>query len=481
MRAVPTALRARLAVLFAASVAVTLAAAAVVLAFAADAQFQGAIDAGLSTRTAALGAALARGDETAVRTDPLAEVVTAAGAVVVRSSSLDSVVATSVVGAGTRPSPSLLLDRRLGQVPFQAERRVPELGGVSVRLSVSRTPRGYLVVASRLQELREAERNVVLLFSLGAPVLAAALGAAGWMLAGAALRPVAALTAEASAISSADVERLLPQPPGNDEIATLARTLNGMLRRLAAAVRREREFVDDAAHELRTPVAVLRGEIELALIHQERLDPSIRECLENALAETHRLGHLAEGLLALAKEERGVVTDAREPVDLLHLSQTAIARWRLAHGIDLHVDGQRAVVLADRHGLERLLANLIANAEAAGAVRAVVQIRPARSVVELTVADDGHGFPAELLNTALERFTRGDPARTRDLAGAGLGLAIVQAIVHGHGGSVTITNGAPLGGARVTVSLPRQSPAPPHHEPGSPERQQSAAQREHPR
>nr|WP_255479797.1 ATP-binding protein [Quadrisphaera sp. RL12-1S] len=306
-----------------------------------------------------------------------------------------------------------------------------------------------------MRELDEAETRLVLLFLAGAPLLVASLGLAGWVLAGAALRPVADLTRRAARLSAAELDQRLPQPPGADEVAVLARTLNGMLDRLEQAVRREREFVDDAAHELRTPIAVLRGELELALRLGRDLPEDAAESLAAALGEAERLEHLAQDLLVLASAERGA--SARAAVDLAALAQREAPRLAAAHPVDVQVSGPAAVVEGDERALGRLLANLVANAESAGAAR--VRVRTALAdgdgPVQLVVADDGRGFPPELVATATERFTRGDAARTRSSSGAGLGLAIVAAVVSDHGGELELGHDDELGGAAVVVRLPR--------------------------
>ncbi|WP_109772523.1 sensor histidine kinase [Quadrisphaera granulorum] len=470
-RILPSALRSRLAVLFAAAVAVVIAAGVGLLAFATDRQFDAAVDTGLVTRTSALHQAIQRGDVRVVREDPIAELVAPDGTVVETSPAAAVLEARGGRASSTSsflPATVLAEVRRSGEVSDSIE--LPRQGRVRFTASPVSVPEAgsVLVVGTRMRELDEAETRLVLLFLAGAPVLVASLGLAGWLLAGAALRPVADLTRRAARISAAELDQRLPQPPGADEVAVLARTLNGMLDRLEAAVRREREFVDDAAHELRTPIAVLRGELELALRLGRDLPADAAESLEAALSEADRLEHLAQDLLLLASAERGV--SVRAPVDLTALAEREAPRLAAAHPVQVHVSGLPAVVDGDERALGRLLANLVANAESAGASR--VQVRTslvdgsgdvdgsagtggsARPWVRLVVADDGRGFPPELMATATERFTRGDAARTRSSSGAGLGLAIVAAVVTDHGGRLELGHDAELGGAAVSVELP---------------------------
>ncbi len=477
VKLLPSALRARLAVLFAAAVAVVIAAAVGLLALATDRQFDAAVDTGLSTRISALQQALLRGDVGVVREDGLAELVDARGALVEASQDAVSLNGTSP-SAGPSSSPGgqdpggrpggtpflpaedLAQARAAGSASGSLE--VPGQGRVRWAATAVAVPGdgAVLVVGTRMRELDEAEARLVLLFLAGAPLLVASLGLAGWLLAGAALRPVASLTRRAAQISPADVGQRLPQPPGADEVAVLARTLNGMLDRLEVAVRREREFVDDAAHELRTPIAVLRGELELALRLGDRLPEDVAESLEAALGEAERLEHLAQDLLVLASAEHG--GGHRAPVALGALARREAPRLGAAHPVVVEVSGPEVVVDGDERALGRLLANLVANAEAAGASR--VQVRtglPAAGSAALVVADDGRGFSPELVATATERFTRGDAARTRSSGGAGLGLAIVAAVVADHGGRLSLGSDPELGGAQVTAVLPGRSPSPP--------------------
>jgi signal transduction histidine kinase len=455
VRLLPDALRWRLALLFTVLVAGVLALAVVLLGFAADAQLDAAVDSGTQTRTDALLSALGNGATDVLDRDVLAELVGRDGTLVQASLSLAS---------EERPGRSALLVSRATLARAAAgtvvgERRVPDLGE-RVRYRVTPVPDGsghLLVVASRLTEVRAAEDRILLLFSAGAPVLALGLGVAGWLLAAAALRPVAALTSRASQISAADVDQRLPQPPGQDEIAQLARTLNRMLGRLADGVRREREFVDDAAHELRTPIAVLRGELELALRSSGPMDPEVRESVTSALAEAERLSRLAQDLLALATSERAATP--LEVVQLLALVRAEAGRLSAAHAVRLEVEGTEVAVAGDAHDLGRLLANLVANAEAAGAHRVVLRVEAEPRHAWLVVSDDGPGFPPALVRTALERFTRGDAARTRGTSGAGLGLAIVAAVVRRHGGTIDLSGSGPLPGACIRVRLPRLEPS----------------------
>ncbi|MFI0350859.1 ATP-binding protein [Actinomadura sp. 9N407] len=279
------------------------------------------------------------------------------------------------------------------------------------------------------------------------------LALAAWTLVRTALRPVDALTREAAGISLLETGCSLPAVPGDDEIARLARTLNDMLARLRDAAARERAFVDDASHELRTPIAVLRGELELALAADR--DHEVRHSLRAALAEAERLSRLADDLLLLARDRAGSLVVRTEPVDLLDLAAAEGRRLGTLHGLRVEVSGDPVVIDADPERLGRILANLAGNSATAGASALRIHIGRGPDGTTLQVADDGPGFPPEMLTAAFARFARGDDARTRGAHGAGLGLSIVRAVVTAHGGTVTAANGGPLSGAVVTTRLPR--------------------------
>ncbi len=259
--------------------------------------------------------------------------------------------------------------------------------------------------------------------------------AAGYGLASAALRPVEAMRRRAAEISGAGDGARLPVPGARDEVRRLGETLNAMLERVDAAIARERAFVADAGHELRTPLAILKTELELAA-RGERPAGELRAAIASAGEETERLIRLAEALLAVARLEEGRATPGAEPADAGELLEAARARFAAraaAAGRPLEVEpGEAARVLGDRVRLEAALDALVDNAltHGAGAVR--LAARRSEDAVELHVLDDGPGLPPAFLPHAFERFSRADPARGR--GGTGLGLAIARAVARGSGG-----------------------------------------------
>jgi signal transduction histidine kinase len=289
---------------------------------------------------------------------------------------------------------------------------------------------------------------LALLLVLG-PVALLLASIAGYRIAGAALRPVESMRREAAEISSATSGSRLPLPEARDEIHRLGETLNEMLERLDAGLQRERRFVADASHELRTPLALLQTELELA-VRRPRTPEELEHAIRSATEEVERLIRLAEGLLVLDRagetKLRPTELDARELLDAV---ARRFATRAAEEGRAIEVHGG-ATIHADRDRLEHALGSLVDNAltHGAGAVRLEAALDG--DSVALRVSDDGEGFPPDFLPSAFERFSRADPARTT--GGAGLGLAIVDAVARAHGGRASAT------GATVTFVLPAHQP-----------------------
>lgn len=306
-------------------------------------------------------------------------------------------------------------------------------------------------------EIAEAGLDRVLI-TAGALLMVAFI-LASWLLARAALRPVDRLRRRAGELGDSVDADLLPVDPSGDEIAQLAATLNAFLQRIRLSVEREKQMVSDAAHELRTPLAALRTQLELA--HDDFDDPeALRLEVVAAEASVSRLSSLAGNLLELARleqaPEHGSVTDAAmaeelgEAVDrarLLAVPKDA----RIVFASDL-VAGSRYPI--DRATLGRLLDNLLSNAVAAIAHGGSIEVDLATvdDAAVLSVRDDGHGVPDSFLPRAFDRFSRPDDARSSSGGGSGLGLALVKAIAVSTGSDVTISNRNP--GLEVRVTIP---------------------------
>ena len=311
-----------------------------------------------------------------------------------------------------------------------------------------------LAVAASRRPQEESARQLLVALAVAGPLLLLLVAVVVGRTARAALLPVDALTGLAERISEGrDAARRLPPLEGDDELSRLSHTLDAMLGRLAVAFERERAFVDDASHELRTPITVLRGEIELAL---SDLDDraGVEQSLRAALGEAQRLSSLAEDLLVLARERAGGLVLQADPLDVHVLLQRTADRLAAATGLQLKVDSPPLLAIGDPTRLEQLLANLITNAAEAGAGQVLLRARRVEpDALLMQVEDDGPGFPPGFAESAFERFTRADQARTRT-TGAGLGLSLVSAIAAASGGSVRATTSPRLGGACVEVRLP---------------------------
>ena len=332
---------------------------------------------------------------------------------------------------------------------------VAALEGEPARLLVQpvRTANGtdVLVVGASLEERDEALDGLLAAFLLGGPLALAAASAAGYLVAGAALRPVEAMRRRAAEISSDDAGARLPLPDAEDEVRRLGTTLNEMLERLEEGLERERRFTADASHELRTPLALLETELELAL-RRPRSPEELEAALCSAAEEVDRIRRLAEDLLVLAQLERGPAPLRREPIDATELLEGVARRFApraAAEGRSVEVGPGGVRVEGDRLRLEQALGNLVDNALRHGSGPVRIGAAAADGVVELRVVDEGSGFPDAFLPHAFERFSRPDEARAG--VGAGLGLAIVEAVARAHGGTARVEND---GGASVTIALP---------------------------
>jgi len=317
-----------------------------------------------------------------------------------------------------------------------------------------------VVVGESLDTVIRATPRLGLLLAGTSALLIGLIAGSGWMLAGAALRPVRRMIEEAAAISLVQDGERLRQPPGDDEIALLGKTLNVMLERIEASLAHERAFVDDASHELRTPLSILRGELELAAARPDDVT-GMRQALTIALQEAEQLGRLTEDLLVLARTDRGLLARRLDRIDLIESVRRAADRHGAGTQVEVEVVGDEVVVSADSLLAERVVGNLIDNACRHAATRVQVEVATDGDCGRVTVSDDGIGFPSEFLPVAFDRFSRADPARGGKGGGSGLGLAIVAALVRAQGGRVAVGNGGPGGGGQVQVWFPGAEPVEP--------------------
>ncbi|MCU1393314.1 MAG: putative two-component sensor kinase [Ilumatobacteraceae bacterium] len=264
-----------------------------------------------------------------------------------------------------------------------------------------------------------------------------------------ALRPVSVITELAATIGAGDTTMRVPVPDTDDEIEQLARTVNEMLDRIAAGRTAQHQFTSDAAHELRTPMMALQGEIELALGAPATADVAFLRRLESL---GDRLARRIDDLVLLSTLDEQPPLD-RRPADLLAIARTEAAAMPAGDGA-VRIDVADGAVPADVDArlIERALRNLIANACRHAASTVLVGTSSEDGTLWVHVDDDGPGIPPADRDAVLRRFGRLDEARHADAGGAGLGLAIVASVARAHGGSVVVTD-SPLGGARVSMSV----------------------------
>jgi two-component system OmpR family sensor kinase len=310
---------------------------------------------------------------------------------------------------------------------------------------------GWVALAGESLETYESTQNQVAReLAVGGAVFVAVAGLGAYWLARAALSPVERLRRQVAALAGRGQAGAVWVPSTRDEVAALAGTMNDLLGQLQRALARQRAFVADASHELRTPLAVLHGELELAA-RPGRDRQELTAAVRGAMAEAERLARLTDDLLLLARSDEDQLSPRPERTEIRSLL-TRSARPAGSVRVDAP-PGLVALVDADRIG--QAVDNLVANALRFAPAGSVVTLaaRADGADLDIEVRDDGPGFPADFLPHAFERFRRPDHGRARGDGGAGLGLAIVRAIVAAHGGTATAGN-RPSGGAVIRLHLP---------------------------
>ncbi|XBB69128.1 ATP-binding protein [Nocardioides sp. WV_118_6] len=308
-----------------------------------------------------------------------------------------------------------------------------------------------VVVGVSLEDVDETTAALLTPLLVGLPVLLLVVGATTWLVVSRALGPVERIRREVEQITGSRLDRRVPEPPARDEIGRLARTMNGMLGRLQDSARRQEEFVGDASHELRSPLASLRQAAEVAQAHPGALDEG--ELAATVLEESVRMQVLVDQLLVLTRagEGRGQATRVDVDVDDLVLTEARrAARSGIAADTTAVGPGR---VQGDPVALGQVVRNLVDNALRHARTRIALGVVEDGAGVRVSVEDDGPGIPEADRERVFERFVRLDDARARDAGGSGLGLAIVRELVQAHGGTVS-AEGSALGGARFVVRLP---------------------------
>lgn len=338
----------------------------------------------------------------------------------------------------------------LPEVAEDQTQRVVIDGDVYLAASAD-TDVGVLTVARSLEHVDEAVATATGLLAAAVPLALLLIGFVVWSVARRALAPVDSLRRQVDEIDAAGLGRRLDGGGAGDELDRLAATMNRMLDRIERAQRTQRQFVSDASHELRSPLATIRQYAELAVAHPGATSED--DLTEVVLQEGERMQELVEGLLLLARldEHRGLGATAAIDVDDL-----ALAELRRLRGLSVHVDGHGLApgrVQGSEVLLARALRNLADNAARHAREVVSIRVRADQTTVTVEVEDDGGGIAPAQRDRIFERFARLDEGRARDEGGSGLGLAIVREVALAHGGSVSVTDGAD-GGARFVMVLP---------------------------
>lgn len=450
-------IRLRLTATFATAVVLVLVASGLFVYIRLSADLDDSIDAELRARATAAAASIRQNGNEAVATTPLedpeesfVQILDHDGRLLAHAGTA-GVAALSPGEAGNASATDLWVERILPGVDGKARILMRKL---------TSDERSVLVVGQSLVNRDEALRDVRNSFALGGPVAVLIASGMGFWLARRGLRPVEEMRRTAGDISARRSGQRLPLPHANDEIRRLGETLNDMLDRLERSFERERSFVSDASHELRTPIAVAKTELEGALRTGD-FGLDVGEAIKAAIEECDSLAQLADDLLVVARSDEGGLVLLLESLSVHSVLDGVRDRFidrAVSHGreIVVEIDGAHNV-LGDRARLRQALGNLVDNALRYGEGTVTLRCTRLEQSVAIDVSDEGPGFPPELAEHAFDRFARGDQARTR--AGAGLGLAIARALAEAHGGHATIVTGEHVDGpswrgSTVRVTLP---------------------------
>jgi heavy metal sensor kinase len=454
--------RARLTLLYLTLFAVIIAAWSVFVVVLVRADLYGGMDRALESRASQIGLELSSPDggefkditgstlEGVAPTEATAQLLDTSGAVL--ASSGDTISVEPLV------TPALIA--KVGRTGTAQFATVPADSGERFRVLAARVPGSqHLVVVGTSTENADASvQRLMLIMLLTGPLVLLIAGAAGWLFARRALAPVARITRIAGGIGIEDLDERVPVPAGRDELSGLAETLNRMLDRLETGVRAKRRLVADASHELQTPLAVMRTELDVALA-SDTLSPDAVEVLESTREETDRMTRIVRNLLTLARFDEGTLQLLRQEVDLRAVATDvtdSLAKLAQESSVSLSVTGDDVEALADPEYLRVALVNLVENAikySGAGCL-VTVEVGETDRAATVSVVDDGPGIPADALPHIFDRFYRVDRSRSANAGGSGLGLAIGCEIAEAHGGRLDVESSVP-GGSRFTLTLPR--------------------------
>ena len=373
----------------------------------------------------------------------LIQVIDDRGAVIVASPSVDGEPAVTDLAV----APGEVSVTRRATLPIgENDRFVVVAQGVD-------TPDGPVTViaAQSLESVEQASEVVSRLLLLGYPLVLLTVALTSYWLTGKALAPVEAIRRRVDSIESArQLSDRVPVPGGDDEIARLATTMNSMLTRLQANAVAQRQFVGDASHELRSPLATIRVAHEVAALHPEVMDWATTN--REVLAELDRLDLLVADLLLLARADEHGLRLRLAPVDLADIIRAEADRLSRTSGIEVASSTVPVSTLLDPHAIERAVRNLTENAVRHADTRVDLGLRVEGGCILVDVVDDGPGVPAAQRSRVFERFVRLDESRARDSGGTGLGLPIAREIAIAHDGDLVLCNSS--SGAHFRLTLP---------------------------
>jgi signal transduction histidine kinase len=374
----------------------------------------------------------------------LVQVVDASGQVIAAAPGLESrppVVGAAQLGRGT--------SAELSRLPFMTAAQ--EMIVQTVPVTLDRQP-ATVVVVSSAAEIHRGKEAVVTGLEVGLPILGLIGAALAWLATGRALGPVEAMRRQAADITAHAMHMRIPTPPGDDELARLATTLNEMLERLDAATVEQRRFVADASHELRSPLTGIHTALEVAIGAEPPGDR--RQLLDRLLVETRRVEALLDQLLSLALIDEHTPSRGSKTVDLSSLVVEEVHQPAPV-GVTVTSDVADGIVVdGDADSLARVVRNLLSNAMRHATSVVSVRLSADTKTVRLVVTDDGPGVAIADRERIFDRFVRLDDHRGRSTGGAGLGLAIARDAVASHGGTIVVADRE--GGATLEVELPRR-------------------------
>jgi len=448
-------LRWQATLLIVAAVGLTMVTAAIALVVVAERRLEASIEATAVARAEGV-AAIAAADAV---TDPLpgrdpeviTQIVAADGALMAADRSalgLPPLFAITVLPG----------ERRVVRTTLLAEGIEPEVDVeddgpfvvVAEGVTVDAAP-AMVLVATSLEDAVATRRTLIPLLGVGLPVVLAIVGLVGWRITGRALRPVEAMRRQAEQISLLALHRRLPVPGAQDELTRLATTLNDMLDRLERSALRQRQFVGDASHELKSPLAALRTMVDVADRNPE--GHVTAEFVADLGDEIARMERLVADLLVLARTDEATPPPV-EPVDLGETAAAAAGTVPAGGSVTVDSRGLRTLlVLAERTATARAVGNVVDNAMRHAATTVWLEVDDGAEGGVLWVSDDGPGVEAADAERIFERFVRLDGSRARHTGGTGLGLAVARAVARSFGGDVRL--GAPRhGGASFAIVLP---------------------------